>query len=178
MDKIDHYIDRRTIIIGEVNSGKTSKTLDVVTLFLKSGYADKMAILDLAPDVVRGIGGKMVPTPNELLLYLTTSIIAPRLTGKDESHTLGLAEKNARAIEKLFKHFLRHQKEILFVNDATLYLQAGDLERFINVLDSTTTQIINAYYGDTFFDSELTRREKKLTEVLIALCDQVIRLPF
>lgn len=178
MDKIDHYIDRRTIIIGEVNSGKTSKTLDVVQLFLNSGYADKMAILDLAPDVVRGIGGKMVPTSKEPLLYLTASIVAPRLTGKDESHTLGLAEKNAQAIEKLFKHFLQHQKEILFVNDATLYLQAGDLERFITVLDSTTTQIINAYYGDTFSDSELTRREKKLTEDLITLCDRVIKMPF
>lgn len=178
MDKIDHYIDRRTIIIGEVNSGKTSKTLDVVKLFLKSGYADKMAILDLAPDAVRGIGGKMVPPPKEPLLYLTTSIFAPRLTGKDEYHTLQLAENNAKAIEILFNNFQRHQKEILFINDATLYLQAGNLLRFINILGTTSTQIINAYYGDTFPDSELTRREKKLTEDLMILCDQVIKMPF
>ncbi len=178
MDNIDHYMNQRTIIVGDVNSGKTSQTLNILKLFLKAGHAKKIAILDLAPGNIQGIGGKMEPPLDEPLLYLTTSILAPRLTGKDKYHTLKLAEKNATAIEKLFAKFYRQKREILFVNDVTLYLQAGDFERFIKILDTTSTHIINAYYGHTFSDSELTRREKNLTEELMKLCDQIIELPF
>jgi hypothetical protein len=178
MDNINHYMNRRTIIIGDVNSGKTSQTLNILKLFLKAGHAKKIAILDLAPDNIQGIGGKMEPPPDESLFYLTTSILAPRLTGKDEDHTLRLAEKNATAIEKLFTKFFRQKREILFVNDVTLYFQAGDFERFIHILDTTSTHIINAYYGHTFSDSELTRREKNLTEALMKLCDHIIEMPF
>ena len=178
MDNINHYMNRRTIIVGDVNSGKTSQTLNILKLFLKAGHAKKIAILDLAPGNIQGIGGKMEPPLDEPLLYLTTSILAPRLTGKDKYHTLKLAEKNATAIEKLFAKFYRQKREILFVNDVTLYLQAGDFERCIKILDTTSTHIINAYYGHTFSDSELTRREKNLTEELMKLCDQIIELPF
>jgi hypothetical protein len=170
-------MNRRTIIVGDVNSGKTAQTLDILKLFLKAGHAKNIAIFDMAPDTIRGIGGKMKPPLDEPLLYLTTSIFAPRLAGKDQYHTLKLAEKNATAIEKLFKKFYRQKREILFVNDVTLYLQAGDSERFIKILDTTSTHIINAYYGDTFCDSELTRREKNLTEALMKLCDQIIEMP-
>jgi len=170
-------MNRRTIIIGDVNSGKTFQTLNILKLFLKAGHAKKIAILDLAPGNIQGIGGKMEPPPEEPLLYLTTSILAPRLTGKDEHHTLKLAEKNATAIEKLFAKLYQQKREILFINDATLYFQAGDFERFINILDTTPTYIINAYYGQTFSDSELTRREKILTEALMKRCDQIIEMP-
>ena len=178
MDNINYYINRQTIIVGDVNSGKTSQTLNILKLFLKAGHAKKIAILDLAPENIQGIGGKMELPQNESLLYLTTSILAPRLTGKDEYHTLKLAEKNAAAIEKLFTRFFRQQRDILFVNDATLYFQAGDFERFIKILDTASTHIINAYYGHTFSDSGLTRREKNLTEKLMKLCDQIIKMPF
>ena len=176
MDNINHYMNRRTIIVGDVNSGKTSRTLKILNLFLKAGHAGKTAILDLAPGSIQGIGGKMVP-PDEPLLYLTTSILAPRLTGKDEYHTQSLAEENAFAIEKLFTKIYRQKRDILFINDVTLYFQAGDFERFIKVLDTASTHIINAYYGHTFSDSELTRREKNLTEALMKRCDQIIEMP-
>lgn len=177
MENINNYINRRTIIIGDVNSGKTSQTLNILKLFLKAGHAGKIAILDLAPDNIQGIGGKMELPQDESLLYLTTSILAPRLSGKDEYHTLKLAEKNATAIEKMFTKFYRQKREILFVNDVTLYFQAGDFKHFIKILDTASTHIINAYYGHTFSDSELTRREKNLTEELMKLCDQIIEMP-
>jgi len=177
MDNINHYMNRRTIIVGDVNSGKTFQTLNILKLFLKAGHAGKIAILDLAPDNIQGIGGKMESPQDKSLLYLTTSILAPRLTGKDEYHTLKLAEKNATAIEKLFTKFFRQKREILFVNDVTLYFHAGDFKHFIKILNTTSTHIINAYYGHTFSDSELTRREKNLTEKLMKLCDQIIEMP-
>jgi hypothetical protein len=177
MDNINYYMNRRTLIVGDVNSGKTSHTLNILKLFLKAGHAGKIAIFDLAPENIQGIGGKMELPQNDSLLYLTTSILAPRLTGKDEHHILKLAEKNATAIEKLFAKFSRQKREILFVNDATLYFQAGDFEHFLKIFDIASTHIINAYYGHTFSDSELTRREKKFTEGLMKLCDQIIEMP-
>ena len=176
MNKIEHYIDKRSLIIGDVKTGKTDRSLEILLLFLKAGYAKKIAILDLAPGSINGIGKKMQPPPKEPLLYLTASISAPRLTGKDEEHTRQLAEENARTIERLFVKFQRQKRDILFVNDATLYLQAGHLKRFVEILATTSTQIINAYYGNAFTDSELTRREKKLTADLMKSCDQVITM--
>jgi GTPase SAR1 family protein len=177
MNAIDHYMNRRTIIVGDVNSGKTVLTLKILNCFLKTGYAEKIAIIDLAPDKTQGIGGKLTVPQDQSLLYLTTSIATPRLTGRDDDHIRQLAEKNAMAIESLFKNIFSEKRNILFINDATLYLQAGDFERFTQLLDTASTQIINVYYGHTFPHSRLTDREKKLTQRLIKTCSQIIHMP-
>ena len=177
MDKIEPYIGQRTLIIGDVKTGKTDRSLEILRLFLSNGYAKRIAILDMGTDPVQGIGGKMHPPRGEPVRYLTDAISAPRLMGKDARHTLALARQNARTIEKLFVKLRREKREILFVNDATLYLQAGRLSRFVEVLDTAATQVINAYYGSAFSDSELTQREKRLTEDLMKICDNVITIP-
>jgi len=109
------------------------------------------------------------------VLYLSTQIAAPRLQGKNDHHVWQLAQANVRAIECLFKRLIEAKRKILFVNDATLYLQAGTFEHFERVLNSFHTVIINAYEGDRFGDSELTRREKKLTRSLKQRSDLIIR---
>ena len=177
MNAIDHYMNRRTVIVGDVNSGKTVLTLKILNCFLKAGYAEKIAVIDLAPDKTQGIGGKLTVPQDQSLLYLTTSIAAPRLTGRDDDHIRQLAEKNAVAIENLFKKILSEKRNILFINDATLYLQAGDFERFTQLLDTASTQIINVYYGHMFPHSRLTDREKRLTQRLIKTCSQIIHMP-
>ena len=145
-------------------------------MFLKAGYAKKISILDLAPGSKGGIGMKMTPPSNTDLFYLTSSISAPRLSGKDEDQTKKLAKENAKIIENLFIKLNRQRREILFVNDVTLYLHAGRFNQIVKILDSASTQIINAYYGKTFADSELTRRERKLTQDLMKICDRVITM--
>ena len=177
MNAIDHYMNRRTVIVGDVNSGKTVLTLKILNCFLKAGYAEKIAVLDLAPDKTQGIGGKLTVPQDQSLLYLTAPIAAPRLTGRDDDHIRQLAEKNAVAIENLFKKILSEKRNILFINDATLYLQAGDFERFSKFLNTASTQIINVYYGHTFPSSRLTDREKRLTKRLIKTCSQIVHMP-
>ena len=177
MDKIESYIGKRTLIIGDVKTGKTDRSMKILRLFLSSGYAKKIAILDMGTDPVKGIGGKMHPPAGRPVRYLTDTISAPRLMGKDTGHTLTLAEQNARTIEKLFVKLRQEQREILFVNDATLYLQAGHLSRFAEILNIASTLVINAFYGSAFPDSELTQREKRLTEGLMKICDIVITMP-
>jgi hypothetical protein len=174
---IEHCLKRQTMIVGDVNSGKTTLTTLILEHFLSAGYGQQIAVLDLSPDPVQGIGGKLSLGSGTPALYLTAHIIAPRLMGKDAAHTLCLAKENAGKIEALFEEFKRQRRDILFVNDATLYLQSGSLALFQKTLAMSSTQIINAYYGNTFADSELTQRERRLTDALIAGSDKVIRCP-
>ena len=176
MDRISQYINKRTLIVGDIRSGKTERTFKILRMFLKAGYAKKIAILDLAPGSHGGIGMKMTPPENTDLIYLTSSIRAPRLSGKDENHAMKLAEDNAKTIEKLFIELQHERRDVLFINDVTLYFHAGHFKQILKILDTASTQIINAYYGKTFPDSELTRQEKRLTQALMKTCDRVITM--
>ena len=70
----DPYLGRQTVLAGDVNSGKTAKTTEILNQFLAAGYARDLAILDLAPDTVQGIGGKMLFEKDPGVLYLTGKI--------------------------------------------------------------------------------------------------------
>lgn len=176
MVDIKPLLNKMTIIVGDVNSGKTRYTLDIIEGFVTGGFRD-MAVLDLAPDKVGGIGGKILPLDAPDIYWATTEILAPRLMGgRDQERVMKLARQNREAIEKLFEEYLQDPKDILFVNDVTLYLQAGDLGRLFRVLSTATTQIINGYYGETFADSYLSRRERARVDRLIARCDTTIEL--
>ncbi len=175
-DTYTDYIYKRTLFLGDINSGKTYRTMQLLQMFINAGYGPEIAVFDLAPDLVDGVGGKMKIKSHEKLLYLTTSIAAPRLQGQNEEHTWRLAQANAQAIERLFDQFKAQNRKIVFINDATLYLQAGSLERLAVVLNAADTVIMNAYWGDYFADSVLTRREKQLTHTLQQRFDRIIRL--
>ena len=64
----------------------------------------------------------------------------------------------------MMDRYLAAPRDILLVNDATLYLQAGCLTRFVALLDSAATAVINAYAGAYFSDGPLTRHEQRLTD--------------
>ena len=135
-----------------------------------------IAVLDLSPDPVQGVGGKMKLPQDPSLLYLTALIHAPRMTGRDASHIRQLAQENAQCIEAMSVKLLGVAKTIIFIKDVTLYLHAGDLKRFLDILKPFPTRIMNAFWGDRFADSALTRREKQLTQRLMAGCDNIITL--
>ena len=174
MNIIDHYINRRTLIVGGINSGKTTLTSEILAIFHDKGYDENIAVLDLAPEPINGIGGEIELPAGNSFFYLTDTIFAPRLSGKSEKEMKKKASGNALIIEKLFVKLSESNKEILFINDATLYFHAGSFSRFVETLNLFSTSVINAYYGDYFADSKLTRRERKLTEDLMQICDRVI----
>jgi GTPase SAR1 family protein len=175
MIDVRNFLNKKTVIIGDVNSGKTQYTLNIIREFLTSGIRD-IAILDFAPEKVREIGGKMVPPETPEILYMTTDIVAPRLTGRGDDEIQLLALSNKQLIEKLFDTYLQNPRDIICVNDVTLYLHAGSVDRLNQVLSTATTQVLNAYYGTTFQESSLSRREKEQVDVLLKQCDIVIEL--
>ena len=174
MNMIDHYINRRTLIVGGINSGKTTLTAEILAIFHDKGYDDNIAVLDLAPEPVNGIGGKIELPAGNSFFYLSDAILAPRLSGQNEDEMQNKASGNAMIIENLFAKLSESNKEVLFINDATLYFHAGNFSRFVETLNQFSTAVINAYYGDYFADSELTRRERKFTEDLMKICNRVI----
>ena len=174
--ELDRLVNRRTLILGEVNTGKTHYTEQILKAFVEAGFAHQTAVLDLAPRTVDRIGGKMESAVQPPVLYLTDAIVAPRLTAPTNRKAEALARKNAHLIEKLFDRFYTSGRPMLFLNDATLYLQAGSFQTLVQLLQTADTAIINAYYGDTFAASPLTRRERMATERLQVRCDNLIHL--
>lgn len=174
MTPIDTYLGRRTLFVGDVNSGKTLRTRRILEAFLCAGHGPHTALLDLAPEAVGRVGGKLAPPAGSPVRYLTTEIVAPRLTGVSPLQVRSLAQANAVRIEALFEQLHRRPARILFVNDASLYLQAGAFDRFAALLAIHPTAVINAYYGRSFADSALTRRERRLTRQLMDICEPVV----
>lgn len=174
MHRIESYHARKTLIVGDINSGKTARTLEILRRYLAAGWAPHITVMDLAPEAMGKVGGKMPIPESKGLRYLTGPIVPPRLTAGNATQALLLAQENARRIVSLFESFAAHPTDVLFVNDASLYLQAGDLTRLQSVMDIPETVILNAYLGDSFPDSALTRREKRRVLELMQYCDQVI----
>jgi len=172
----ESFLWRRTLIAGDVNTGKTRLTQRILDALTAAGLAADIAVIDLAPSRTQGVGGKF-NIGDDRVDYRTTRIVPPRLTARHEDHALELARRNARAVEDLLEIYHRQPRPLLLVNDATLYLQAGALETFLALLATASTAVVNAYQGRHFPDSALTRRERHMTDLLASHCDCTIRTP-
>ena len=175
MHNIDTFVGRKTMIVGDINTGKTARTLAILQHFMDAGWAAHITVIDLAPDAHGNVGGKMPVPADAPLRHLTGPVVPPRLTAANDEQAQQLAHANALMINGLFEHFKARPSKILFINDASLYLQAGAMRPFQAVLELPDTVILNAYLGDSFPDSPLTRRERKMAQELIRLCDRIIR---
>lgn len=170
------YDGRRTLIIGDVNSGKTRLTEGVLAAWTTQDRSPDITVLDLAPQTRQSIGGRLTLPQGFKGVYQAPSIIPPRLTAKTEEEAERLARANAETIAPLFRNPRLSVCPILIINDVTLYLQAGDYDHLQQVIRSAATALINAYYGHSFPDFRLSRRERLLTERLMQDCNHIIRL--
>jgi hypothetical protein len=168
---------RRTLIVGDVKSGKTRLTEAVLAAWGAQDRSRQIVVLDLAPEKYRGVGGRLHLPENFPGIYLRPPIVPPRLQAPSEEAAEALAAANAAAIDPLLDEARSCACSILVVNDATLFLQAGDYDRFLAVVGAFETVLLNAYYGNSFPDYRLSRRERRLTERLMTVCDRVIHLP-
>lgn len=172
---IEAFRDKRTLIVGDVNTGKTSYSLEILKNFLREG-AFSVAIIDMAPESVEGVGGKMCFHCKRSVAYHSGEIAAPRLSGKTKEEIERLAKQNAVVIERLLEAYVNNPAEILFINDVSIYLQAGSVERLVSFLDLTPTLVMNGYFGETLGGGDLGMRERENMERLQGWCDNVIRL--
>ncbi|MEM3712424.1 MAG: hypothetical protein QXR97_02660, partial [Thermoproteota archaeon] len=96
---------------------------------------------------------------------------------KDE--VLILAEFNRRSIEPLLQEFIMNPTSIIFINDLSIYLHAGDVSKVIKCLELSDTVVANSYYSEFPIEdrgSGVSEREKKILELLSLKFDNVLRI--
>ena len=175
MSKLKNHCGNRTLILGEVGTGKTKLTVDLLNQVLEKKTV-KVAFLDLAPGLTKGIGSKANVPQNPLLRYYTTEIVPPRLTAQSPEEAKSYALQNARAIEVLFSSYMRNKCEVLFINDVSLYLQAGEMQKLLTVTTTAPSVIMNGYYGFSLGGKSFGKHERQQMKELRKRCDKVIML--
>lgn len=171
------------LIMGDINTGKTSRCRHYLQQLCAQGLGVRITVLDLAPHIppemaqargLPGAGGYLCP-PAQLgtdsgVLDLRTHLHAPRLSSSTEAEAQAKAESNARAIDVLLQQLppADSGRDILFINDVTLYLQAGSADSLLAHIAQPhiRTLIVNGYWGQRLGDSTLSRREREQTQQL------------
>lgn len=172
---VDELLGKRTIITGEVNTGKTGLLRRILKDFRDQGHRD-LALIDMAPTTTKGIGGKMDIQGLRIPSYYPAATAAPRLTGKTPDGVRILAQRNAEIIDEAFLLLLKAPTRMLFINDVSMYLQTGELANLLSHLKYASTIVMNGYYGYSLGGGELGKRERDNMRLLQQNCDLVIEL--
>ena len=172
-------LGKKLLVMGDINAGKTTLCRQWLARLCAQGLGVRIVVLDLAPHIppalaqargLAGAGGYLLPPPDSGVLDLRTHLHAPRLSSATEAEAEEKAAHNARAIEALFDRFPQpgSGRDVLFVNDVTLYLQAGCASTLIGKIGraDVTTLVVNGYWGQRLGDSALSRREREQTRRL------------
>ena len=180
-------LGKRILITGDVNTGKTTLARNIMNELCNGGLSSRIVVLDMAPEIpeeiavakgIRGVGGKLTPTGWDDVIYLTVKTLPPRLTSTNEEEALLKAQKNKEGIDGLFEEFQRTGRDILFINDTSIYLHAGHAEDLLRWTGQASTIIANAYYGKTLGTGLLSERETAEMEILIKAFPYHIRMPY
>ena len=172
-------LGKKLLVMGDINAGKTTLCRQWLARLCAQGQGGRIVVLDLAPDIppalaqargLAGAGGYLLPPPDSDVLDLRTHLHAPRLSSATEAEAEEKAAENARAIEALFDQLppSGSGRDVLFINDVTLYLQAGFAADLLGNLGKAdfTTLVVNGYWGQRLGDSALSRREREQTRRL------------
>ncbi len=180
---ISEFLGKRTLILGDVNTGKTTLTQRILEAVCRAGLASRIVIIDMAPEIpeaiirekkLRGVGGRLQPPTGEDVIYLRDDLVPPRLSSKIEAEAVEKAVRNARKIEVLFWKYHELQRDILFMNDISLYLQAGRAAQLVRRMEKAATVVANGYFGEKLGSGTLSRREREEMEALKAYFDRVV----
>jgi GTPase SAR1 family protein len=178
---LEDYLKRKTLILGDVNTGKTTLTRKVLEALCRRDLGGRIAIIDMAPEVPEklarekgliGVGGKLMPPEGHNILYLGGLFEPPRLSSQTEEEAMGKAQQNWQINEGLFHQLDGQWRDILFINDVSMYLQAGRMENLTRWLDQATTTVVNGYWGERLGGGTLTERERTETAKLKTYFEQ------
>jgi len=186
-DKIDvhNFLEKWTLIVGDVNTGKTTLTQRILDRLVHLVPDERLAVIDLAPVIpqqmavqlgLSGVGGRLSRPEEVNALYLSTHIDPPRLSTDTEEAALAVAERNRAKIEKLLYTFAESGRDVLVVNDISLYLQAGSVRDLTRYFSKTATLVANGYLGQKLGQGVLSQREHREMQALMGSFTKVLRL--
>ncbi len=182
-------LGRKILVIGDVNTGKTTLCQRWLNELCQQGLGARIALIDMAPTIppelalkrgIVGVGGELRAPEGSGVLDLRAHLEPPRLSSSSESEALEKAAHNAQLIDALLRR-LEPQRDILFINDVTLYLQARSAASLIESagFDRRTTLVVNGYRGERLGGGALTRHETaEMSELERAFAEKgaVVRL--
>jgi hypothetical protein len=180
------FLGTWTLILGEVNTGKTTLTGDILSIISPLIAKARLAVIDLAPVVpahitlklgLSSVGGHLNRPESKKGLYLTAQIDPPRLSTDSEEAAAAVAGRNRIKIEKLLQIFSKSRRDVLFINDVSLYLQAGKARDLIRYLNPVDTLVVNGYFGEKLGQGLLSQREHREMKALMPSFSQIIRTP-
>ncbi len=165
--------------MGDVGKGKTALTERYLREAVETGYNQCVTVIDMAPNAVSlnrlSAGGKMLISKEYGIRYLSADDIrTPRLSAKNGRHLVKLADYNRNLIEDMLEEFGSHPTSILFVNDVSIYLQQGSLERLWSTFEKANTVVANGYLGSRLEEdlgTGISNRERRLMKDLAARMD-------
>ena len=178
-------LGRRVLIFGEVNTGKTTLSKSILDGLCADGLSSRIAVIDMAPEIperialergMKGVGGKLLPFGSDVL-YLAAALKPPRLSAGTEEEALRIAEENKEKIETLLEAYPPSGRDILFINDVSLYLHAGTAERLLAYVAGAATIVANGYYGMRLGAGQITLHEAAEMGKLIEAFPHRISLP-
>ncbi len=178
-------LGKRTIIAGDVNTGKTTLTRTLLDALCAGGLARRIAVIDMAPEIppeivaargLKGVGGKLAPLP-EGVSCLSADIRAPRLTSRTDAEAILAAQENRAKIDRLFETYGGAGRDILIINDLSIYLQAGRAEQLVRRMAPASTVVANGYYGSALGGGALSRHEAEEMGKVMAAFDVRVRTP-
>lgn len=179
-------LHRRVLILGDVQTGKTSLTARLIREAVQLEGPGKITIIDMAPNrfVYRGrlIGGRTSETaslPTGVMVLQPGHVNAPRCLAENKSDLLRQVEENSVKIEQVLEQYLAHPTPVLFLNDISLYLQCGKWRKLWDVMKDSDTSVANAYYGRSLDDdlgTGVSSVERSLVRRLTQQVDLVIHL--
>ncbi len=173
------------LITGDVNTGKTTLAKAILDAMCESLLSSRITIIDMAPVIpeevalehaIKGVGGRLLSDEHDVL-YLSARLRGPRLSSKTEEEALLIAGENREKIEDLLKVFERSGRDILFINDVSIYLHAGDADGLLRSIGTATTVVANGYYGEKLGGGIVSAREASEMRKLIARFPCHITLP-
>jgi len=177
-------LGKKVLVIGEVGSGKTEFTRDLLLEAFEAGYGPQITVIDMAPEKTSlnglAVGGKLLK-PGELeVRYLSCGDIkTPRLSARSPEELQELAEHNRVLLERLLEKFIESPTRILFINDVSLYLQRGRIDLLWSAIEKAETVIINGYYGEKLqrdLGTGISQRERRLMSLLVDKVEVLIQL--
>ena len=175
--------DMKTLITGVIGEGKTA-LLRRLLEEAQDETREKITVLDFASSEfeVDGVvnGGHLTDTQAPNIRIISSKLIkTPWHTAKNADELVRLADYNHNITQSLLDQYMRSPTNTLFINDVSVHLLRGTLQKLWDSIRKTETVIASGYLGDKAtedYGTGISRRENLLMRRLSAKMDRLINL--
>ncbi|MEM4342456.1 MAG: hypothetical protein QXF97_07920 [Candidatus Caldarchaeum sp.] len=177
----EELLGKRTLIIGEAGSGKTSLLAQILHSLLTKLGPCSITVIDLAPPRIMDVGGPLTDhmKVDGLHYKRPPNVYAPRLMACNAEELKKYVHSNLETAKRLFNEFIQNPTPVLAVNDVTIFLHGADAAELLAYVEKASTFIATAYYGAKLsedFGTGLSASERRKVEELTKHVDIVINL--